>query len=343
MRKPAVTSARDAPAARAPETRPSPAAAAERPVRIGVSACLLGETVRYDGGHKRDAFLVGTLGRFVEWVPVCPEVELGLGTPRDTLRLERRGGAIRLVVPKGDRDLTGAMRSYAERRVAQIERLELSGYVLKKDSPSCGMERVRVYDAHGVPARGGRGLFAEALLARLPDLPVEEEGRLGDARLRENFIQRVFARHRLRGFFSGRWTVGGLVAFHATQKLLLMAHSPQAYASIGRLVARARGMERTELARTYTQETMVALSRPATPRRHANALQHMLGHFSDALAPAERAEMVSLIEDYRHGLVPLVVPLTLVRHHVRRLEVSYLLGQVYLQPHPKELLLLNHV
>ena len=313
------------------------------PVRIGVSACLLGQNVRYDGGHKRDAFLAGTLGRFVDWVAVCPEIELGLGTPRDTIRLERRGGRVRLVEPRAGRDLTDAMRAYAERRISQIERLELSGFVLKKDSPSCGMERVRVYGPHGMPARSGRGTFAEALLERLPDLPVEEEGRLSDPRLRENFVQRVFARHRLHGFFSRRWTVGGLVAFHASQKLLLMAHSPEAYARLGRLVARAKGLERPALEREYVRETMRALSRPATVGRHVNVLEHVLGYFSDRLAREERAEMVSLVADYRAGLVPLIVPLTLVRHHVRRLGISYLQQQVYLRPHPKELLLLNHV
>jgi uncharacterized protein YbgA (DUF1722 family)/uncharacterized protein YbbK (DUF523 family) len=308
-----------------------------------VSACLLGENVRYDGGHKRDAFLAVTLGPLVEWVPVCPEVELGLGTPRETIRLQRRHGAVRLIMPARQQDLTGAMRAYADRRVGQLERLELAGYVLKKDSPSCGMERVKVYDESGANERRGRGLFAQVLLERLPDLPVEEEGRLGDPRLRENFIQRVFARHRLRGLFSGRWTAAALVAFHATQKLLLMAHSPQAYARLGRLVARAKGMDRVTLERAYTLDTMTALARPATPGRHANALEHMLGHVSDGLSPEERAEMAGVIADYRQGLLPLIVPLTLIRHHARRLQVSYLLQQAYLQPHPKELMLLNHV
>ncbi|HET8647013.1 MAG TPA: DUF523 and DUF1722 domain-containing protein [Vicinamibacteria bacterium] len=319
-----------------------PRASSERPVRIGVSACLLGAAVRYDGGHKRDSFLMGTLDPFVEWVPVCPEVEVGLGTPRPSLRLERHGDEVRMVVPSQGKDLTAAMRAHAARRAAEMERLDLCGYVLKKDSPSCGMERVKVY-AGGAATRNGRGLYAQALMERLPDLPVEEEGRLGDARLRENFIRRVFAYHRLRGFFAGRWTVGGLVAFHATQKLSLMAHSAQAYASLGRLVARAKGMNRAQVARTYVHDTMTALSRPATARRHVNVLQHMLGYFSGALPPEQRAEMVTLIEDYRQGLVPLIVPLTLVKHHVRRLGVSYLLQQVYLEPHPKELLLLNHV
>lgn len=314
-----------------------------RPIRIGVSSCLLGQNVRFDGGHKRDTFLVQTFGRFVEWVPVCPEVELGLGTPRDTIRLERRAGDVRFVMPKQDKDLTDAMRAYAERRVRALEREELSGYVLKKDSPSCGMERVKVYDENGVPAKTGRGLFAEALLARFPRLPVEEEGRLGDPKLRENFVQRVFAYHRLRGFFAGPFSLGRLVEFHTAHKLLLMAHSPEAYRRLGRLVAKAKQLPRAELRLRYQDELMAALAIPAPPRRHVNVLQHMLGHFSDRLDAGSRSELLGLVEDYRRGLLPLVVPLTLVRHHARRLQVSYLLGQAYLEPHPRELMLLNHV
>jgi uncharacterized protein YbgA (DUF1722 family)/uncharacterized protein YbbK (DUF523 family) len=316
---------------------------AERPIRVGVSSCLLGENVRFDGGHKKDAFVVATLGRYVEFVPVCPEVEIGLGTPRESIRLERRQGAVHLVAPKSGRDFTDAMRAYAERRVKRLEAEQLSGYVLKKGSPSCGFERVRVYDGNGVPARDGRGLFAQELLARFPCLPVEEEGRLQDPRLRESFITRVFAYHRVRGFFSGRWTLGGLVAFHTAHKLLLMAHSPEGYRSLGRLVAGARALGRAELRERYEAGLMAALAKGATSRRHVNVLQHMLGYFSDRLEADERRELLGLVEDYRRGLLPLIVPLTLVRHHVRRFAVSYLAGQVYLEPHPKELMLLNHV
>jgi uncharacterized protein YbgA (DUF1722 family) len=268
---------------------------------------------------------------------------MGLGTPRETIRLERHGDGVRFVMPKSGTDHTEAMRSYAARRVAELEKQDLSGYVLKKDSPSCGMERVRIYDRGGVPARTGRGLFAEALIERFPELPVEEEGRLGDARLRENFVERVFAYRRLRSFFRPRWTVGGLVAFHTAHKLLLMAHSPEAYRSLGRVVASAKAADREALRARYSSAFMKAMGVIATPGRHANVLHHMLGHFSDALDAAERAEVLGLIEDHRKGLVPLVVPLTLVRHHARRLKVSYLLGQAYLDPHPKELMLRNHV
>jgi len=217
------------------------------PIRIGVSACLLGEKVRYDGGHKRDPYLVAIFGRYMEWVPVCPEVELGLGTPRETLRLVRIGDDIRLRMPKTGIDHTEAMRTYAVRRVAELAKENLRGYVLKKDSPSCGMERVRVFDAHGVPSKSGRGLFAEALLQHFPNLPVEEEGRLNDPRLRENFIERVFAYARLRLLFSAQWKARDLVASHTEHKLLLMAHSPKAYQSLGRLVAKAKSMPRAEL------------------------------------------------------------------------------------------------
>jgi len=312
-------------------------------IRIGVSSCLLGQNVRFDGGHKRDPFLMGSFGRFVTWVPVCPEVEIGLGTPRESIRLERRRGDLHLVAPKSGRDLTQAMRAYAERRVRQIENEDLCGYVLKKDSPSCGMERVRVYDENAVPARTGRGLFAEVLMARLPHLPVEEEGRLGDAKLRENFVERVFAYKRLKSLFAGRWTVGDLVAFHTAQKLLVMAHSTEAYRSLGRLVAGAKATPRAELRDRYEAGLMAALKVPATPRKHANVMQHMLGHFSERLSADERQELLGLIDDHRRGLVPLVVPITLFRHHVRRLDVAYLAGQAYLDPHPKELMLRNHV
>jgi uncharacterized protein YbgA (DUF1722 family)/uncharacterized protein YbbK (DUF523 family) len=313
------------------------------PIRVGISACLLGEEVRYNGGHKRDDFLVETLGRYVEWVPVCPEVEMGLGTPRNTLRLVRIGNDIHLNMPKTGEDHTEAMKSYTTRRLRELGKEALCGYVLKKDSPSCGMERVRVFDAHGVPVKSGRGIFAEALLQRFPQLPVEEEGRLCDLRLRENFIERVFAYARLRALFSGPWRISGLIAFQTAHKLLLMAHSPRAYQNLGRLVAEAKSVPRAELRERYEAEFMEALREPATTRKHVNVLQHMAGYFSKQLDPASRQELQAVIRDFRAGLVPLVVPLTLINHYVRQHSVAYLRGQVYLDPHPKELMLRNHV
>ena len=313
------------------------------PIRIGISRCLLGEKVRFDGGHKRDAFLTETFGRFVEWVPVCPEVECGLGTPREAMRLVRVEQGVRLLTVKTGMDRTNLVERFSRSRVSALAAENLSGYVLKKDSPSCGLERVKVYDRQGSPARSGRGLFAAALVEAYPSLPIEEEGRLADPRLRDNFVERVFAYVRLRGLFDGRWTVGGLVDFHTAHKLLLLAHAPEAYRRLGRLVAGARDVPRRDMERRYVAGFMDALAQLATTRRQTNVLQHMAGYFKGRLDAASKRELAQVIADYRRGLVPLVVPLTLVRHHVRTLDVTYLAGQTYLAPHPKELMLRNHV
>ena len=319
--------------------------ACEDPIRIGVSSCLLGAKVRFDGGHKRSDFLVDTLGSFVEFVPVCPEVEIGLGVPRETLRLVRDGAAhaIRLVANQTAIDHTKTMNSYAQRRVAALGREGLSGYILKKDSPSCGMERVRVYGPSGMHTRDGLGLFAAALMRRYPGLPVEEEGRLNDPHLRENFVERVFAYRHLRSFFSSRWTLGGLVRFHTMHKLTVMAHSPMAYGELGRFVAEAKRMARDNVSEHYESAFMEALKKLATRARHTNVLQHMLGYLRPHLDRDSRRELLTLIEDYRRGLVPLIVPIALFRHYVRKFDVAYLRGQAYLEPHPKELMLRNHV
>ena len=314
------------------------------PIRIGVSSCLLGKKVRFDGGHKRDAFLVETFGRFVEWVPVCPELEVGLGVPRETLRLVHDQGGNRLIMPKSGADHTERMSRFAARRVAALEKEDLCGYVLKKDSPSCGMERVRVYSPRGgAPSKTGRGLFAEALLTAFPQLPVEEEGRLCDPRLRENFVERVFAYRRLRSLFAQSWAIRDLVAFHTAHKFQLLAHCPKGYERLGSLVARAKGLPGEKMRAQYEAEFMAALSVHATPSRHANVLMHMIGFFREQLDGGSRHEILAVIEDYRRRLVPLIVPLTLIRHHVNRHDVSYLQGQMYLDPHPKELMLRNHV
>jgi uncharacterized protein YbgA (DUF1722 family)/uncharacterized protein YbbK (DUF523 family) len=316
-------------------------------VRIGISSCLLGEEVRYNGGHKRDAFLTDTFGRYVEWVAVCPEVELGMGTPRPSIRLERIGGAIHLVMPSTGGDYTDAMREYAERRVAALAAMDLDGYVLKRDSPSCGMERVKVYQGAGMPSKDGRGLFAEALISRLPDLPVEEEGRLNDPLLRESFVTRVFVHHRWHRWHQVEqedWTRASLMGFHERHKYVLMARNQAAMRRLGRLLGESdKRQPVSDLAAAYRQGLTAILSRPATRRGHTNVLHHLAGYVSDALDREDRAELAETIERYRLGLVPLVVPLTLIRHHVRRQGVEYLRDQVYLEPHPHELMLLNHV
>lgn len=313
-------------------------------LRIGVSSCLLGEEVRFDGGHKLDHFLVDTLARYVQFVEVCPEVGIGLGVPRETVRLVQIGARVHMVGNKTGADHTAAMERFAARKAEELEALDLSGYVLKKDSPSCGMERVRVYNPEsGMPAKDGRGLFAVALMARMPLLPIEEEGRLRDARLRENFIERIFAYRRLKNLFAPRWTRGDLVAFHTAHKLSLLAHDPPAYQALGRLVAEAKERPRAALAEEYQRVFMTALHKHASVRKQTNVLTHMAGYFKKVLDAAAKAELAQVIDDYRRGLVPLVVPLTLVRHYVRLHRVEYLAGQVYLEPHPKEMMLRNHV
>jgi uncharacterized protein YbgA (DUF1722 family)/uncharacterized protein YbbK (DUF523 family) len=312
-------------------------------IRLGVSSCLLGEEVRFDGGHKHDRFLTDALGRHVEWVPVCPEVELGLGVPRDTLRLVGTPDAPRLVQAKTGEDLTARMQRYSRERVRELAALELDGYVLKRASPSCGLLRVRVYRDHGVPAADGRGLFAEALITALPALPVEEEGRLSDPALRENFIERVFVAARWRIFLRTQPRPRDLVAFHTAHKFAVLAHSPAHYARLGRLVAAARRAFMRATLDEYQALLMEGYAVRATRGRHANVLTHMTGYFKRNLGTDERAELVEVIDEYRRGFVPLVVPLILVKHQVRRLGVRYLADQVYLNPHPKELMLRNHV
>lgn len=313
-------------------------------VRIGISSCLLGQEVRYNGGHKRDDFLVGTVGPFVEWVPVCPEVEVGMGVPRPAIRLERIGGDVRLLMPSTGDDLTEAMRDFSRGRVEALAALGLDGYVLKKDSPSCGMERVRIYQGAGAPSKGGRGLFAEALLSRLPHLPVEEEGRLDDPRLRESFVTRVFVHHRWQEGEREGWTRAALMRFHELHKFLVMARNQAAMRRLGKLLGESgRNDSIHDLATDYQEGLTAVLNRPATRRGHTNVLHHLLGFVSEGLDAGDRAELVETIERYRLGLVPLVVPLTLIRHQVRRQKVEYLCDQVYLEPHPHELMLLNQV
>jgi uncharacterized protein YbgA (DUF1722 family) len=267
-----------------------------------------------------------------------------MGVPRETLRLMKEDGDTRMITTRTAVDYTDRMRAFAARRVKELEALDLRGYVLKKDSPSCGMERVKVYDPAGhPPVRSGVGTYAAILKSRLPPLPIEEEGRLQDPVLRENFIERVFAYDRLRTMFDGRWTLKDVVAFHTAHKMTLLAHSPTAYRELGRLVAAAASMPRAELRRRYEDLFMRTLARPATTARHANVLMHMAGHLKKYLTAAARQELAACIDEYRRGLTPLIVPLTLLRHHVRAHGVGYLAGQAYLEPHPRELMLRNHV
>jgi uncharacterized protein YbgA (DUF1722 family)/uncharacterized protein YbbK (DUF523 family) len=313
------------------------------PLRLGISRCLLGDEVRFDGGHKRDSFLTDVFGRCVEWVPICPEVEAGLGTPREAMRLVGDPQNPRLVTIKSGIDHTHALETMTTNRIEKLKKLDLSGYVFKKGSPSCGIERVRLYTEHGVPRRDGVGLFARAFMKQFPLIPVEEEGRLCDPTLRENFIERVFCYRRWQDLVQNGVTRQALVQFHTIHKYLLMAHHPQQYEMLGRLIGQAQQYRPKELAHRYGELFMNTLAVKATVRKHVNALQHIIGHFKERLGIHEKAELAGVIRDYHHGLSPLVVPLILIKHYVQIFDVSYIRDQVYLNPHPKELMLRNHV
>jgi uncharacterized protein YbgA (DUF1722 family)/uncharacterized protein YbbK (DUF523 family) len=313
------------------------------PLRLGISRCLLGDEVRFDGGHKRDSFLTDVFGHYVEWVPVCPEVEAGLGTPREAMRLVGDPQNPRLVTIKSGTDHTRVLKTLTTNRIAQLMELDLSGYVFKKGSPSCGIERVRLYDEHGMPSRNGVGLFARDFIEEFPLIPVEEEGRLCEPTLRENFIERVFCYRRWQDLVQSGVTRRALVQFHTIHKYLLLAHSPQQYEVLGRLVGQPERHRPKEFAHRYGELFMKALAVKATVRKHVNVLQHIIGHFKERLGAHEKSELAGVIADYHQELTPLIVPLTLIKHYVQIFDVSYIRDQVYLNPHPKELMLRNHV
>jgi uncharacterized protein YbgA (DUF1722 family)/uncharacterized protein YbbK (DUF523 family) len=314
----------------------------ESPTRLGVSSCLLGERVRWDRGHKLDHFIVDTLGPFVEFVPVCPEVEAGFGIPREPMRLVGDIDSPRLVTVRSGVDHTARMAAWAGQRVEELAAQDLCGFVFKKDSPSSGMERVKVYGETGMPVRRGSGLFARAFRERFPLLPTEDEGRLNDPALRENFIERVFTLKRWREQVASHPGRGALVDFHTTHKLLILSHSEKSYRELGPLVAAAKSMPLPELLDRYRVTLMRALRLIATPAKHVNVLQHAMGYFKKQLTSDEKQELLEVIASYRKGDLPLIVPITLVNHYVRRYEQPYLARQYYLHPHPTELRLRNH-
>jgi uncharacterized protein YbgA (DUF1722 family)/uncharacterized protein YbbK (DUF523 family) len=314
----------------------------EMPLRLGVSSCLLGEKVRFDGGHARDRFVTDILGQWFEWVPVCPEVEIGMSTPRPTIRLVEESNGLHLVAPSTGEDFTARMKSYAQRRVEELRKLDLDGYVLKKSSPSCGFERIKVYKQEMPLRRDERGMFVTRLVQDWPALPIEEDGRLNDPRLRENFIERVFSRNRWRVLVARGLTRRSLVEFHTAHKLLIRAHDELAYNRMGRLVGSAGSIDDGTLFANYELEFQRALTSKATVKQHVNVLQHAMGYLKTVLDPVEKREILAAIEDYRAGLLPLVVPLTLLRYNIRRHQVDYLAGQIYFDPHPRELMLRNH-
>jgi uncharacterized protein YbgA (DUF1722 family)/uncharacterized protein YbbK (DUF523 family) len=311
-------------------------------IKIGVSACLLGERVRYDGGHKHDRYITDTLGGYFAFIPVCPEAGCGLPIPREPMRLEGDPAAPRLMTRQTREDKTEQMLAYCASTVAELEREELCGFIFKKDSPSSGLFRVKVYN-NGQAQKVGSGLFAAAMTRHFPLLPMEEEGRLNDAPLRENFIERIFSYRRWKDFLANAPNLGRLVAFHSAQKLLMMAHSPQVYREMGVLVAHGSEMALGELLQRYEELFMRGLAFHATVKKNTNVLQHIMGYFKRQLSADEKAELLEVLGQYHDCLLPLVVPMTLLRHYINKYDQQYLKGQVYLSPHPAQLMLRNHV
>lgn len=312
-------------------------------IRLGISSCLLGNNVRYDGGHKLDRFLTDTLGKYVDYVPVCPEVECGLSIPRPSMRLEGHPDAPRLIVTSTREDLTERMKAWAKKRVAELEKEDLCGFIFKSDSPSSGMERVKVYNEKSMPVKNGVGLFAAMFMKHFPLLPVEDEGRLHDPGLRENFIERIFALKRWRETLSAKNFKKSLIDFHTKHKLLILAHSTKHYQMMGKLVAAQKNFAGPDIQKEYQALLLESLKVKATPAKHVNVLQHMMGYFKDQLSGDEKKELLELIHAYRDGYIPLVVPVTLISHYVRKYDEPYLKEQIYLNPHPSELQLRNHV
>lgn len=311
------------------------------PLKIGISACLLGNPVRFNGGHKESRLCSETLARYFQFVPVCPEVGIGLGTPREPIRLvgdpahPRALGSVHRT-----RDVSDALTAFGQRTAEQLD--DICGYILMQTSPSCGMERVKVYQDNGaLAAAGGRGLFAAALMRARPDLPVEEDGRLNDPVLRENFITRVFAYAEWQRLQQAGLSRRALYAFHARYKYQLMATCRPQYQALGRLLAESSRQPLKDVASRYFSQLMEALKHTASRGSHSNVLQHLSGYLKRALSADEKQELQHLIDQYRLGIVPLVVPMTLLKHHFRRHPDEYIAGQAYLQPHPEDLSLRN--
>ena len=311
-------------------------------IKIGVSSCLLGQEVRFDGGHKRSHYIDETLGAYFEFVTFCPEMAIGLGVPRPTIRLISREGQVRLVDSKDDSiDHTELMIDVSRRQCEKYD--DISGYLLKSKSPSCGMERINVYNDKNFPDKSGVGIFAYQLMKRYPNLPIEEEGRLNDANLRENFIERVFTYYRWQAMINAGLSINALMEFHKTHKFILLAHDEVTYRELGPMIAQVKPDNLEQVAADYIAQLMQVMKKHATRKKHMNVLQHAMGYLKNDIDSDDKQELLDLFTQYRQGQVPLVVPLTLLRYHLRKHPQPYINEQYYMNPYPEELMLRNHV
>ncbi len=316
----------------------------ETPIRIAISTCLMGKSVRYNGGHKKDAFLLNTFGQYFEYVPVCPEVECGMAIPRESMRLEGTPENYRLITHKTKTDKTAMMQSWGEKRLIELAPMDLCGYIFKSKSPSSGLHRVKIYSADSSHIwHNGRGIWADMFTRRFPLIPVEEDGRLHDPGLRENFIEKVFVFRRWRDLLKSDPGYGDLVDFHTRHKLLIMSHDVPLYRSMGKLVGEGRKEPFPELLETYLSQLLQAMDHPGTVKKHINVLQHIMGYFKSELSSDEKQELLDLLDQYRNGNIPLIVPVTMLNHYVRKYGEEYLAEQWYLHPHPVEMKLRTYI
>lgn len=312
-------------------------------IRLGISTCLLGKNVRYDGGHKLDRYIRDTLGQYFDWHPICPEAAAGFGIPREAVHLVGDPEHPRLMTVRSKKDLTDKMLAFSKKKITRLADEHLCGYIFKTKSPSSGMERIKVYNEKGNPTGQSSGIFAKQFMLAFPDIPVIDEGRLHDINLRENFIERVFGYARLQHLWQQPYRRGAIVEFHSRQKLLIMSHSPKHYQAMGKLVASIKTLSKNDFVNAYTSAYLEALKHPATVKKHTNVLQHIMGYFKKELDQKDKQYLLGVINDYHQGLIPLIVPITLLKQYINKFDIDYLCRQVYLQPHPKELMLRNHV
>ena len=314
----------------------------DKNITLGISACLMGEKVRYDGGHKRSSFCMNTLTDYFHFTPVCPEVAIGLGIPRQPIRLVGDQTTVRVIgTDNPDLDVTEKLADYGRQKAEELS--DICGYILMQKSPSCGMERVKVYHKNGSPlGKSAPGAYAQSLMIEKPLLPIEEEGRLHDPVLKENFFTRVYAYHRWQELLKDP-SHKAVVDFHSIHKYTIMAHNPQDYAALGRVVAEGGKLPLEQLLNDYFVAFMETLKQRATRKSHTNTLMHILGYVKKSVASDERNQFLLQVEEYRRGIVPLVVPMTMLKHFVENHGSDYIRQQTYLQPYPDQLGLRNQI
>lgn len=312
-------------------------------IKIGISGCLTGMKVRFDGQGLRPQLINELFSEFFDYVTFCPEVEMGMSIPRETIRLEKQEEEVRLVAPKSNTDHTDGMKTFADNKVAALAELDISGYIVKRGSPSCGFERIKIYNKDKIPAMNGVGMFTEKLIERFPLLPIEDEGRLNDIRLREHWVERVYAYERLKAFLRLKPSRGDIVKFHTNSKMQLMAHHPVKYRQLGKDVAEQHKQVTDEFLVHYENSYMEIMKHQASVKKHADVLYHLMGFFKKDIDSSEKQELVEVIEKYRTGMIPLVTPLTLINHYIKKYPVQWVCDQTYLTPYPEELLLRSYM